>query len=193
MVIVDENTGSTMADRFWDTISIDGRIQGGPFALHFAQSLASISFQRFFGGIACYRAMSGTVAEAASELGSVYRLPITAIRGGGRCSASAGDEDLCGSHQPLESCGWSGRRPGGRGQPVLVGVTSVKEAVRASEALGARGIAHRVLSAAQDREEAEAIAAAGERGAVTVPPTWLAAARISASAPALPRLAVSWS
>ncbi len=170
IVIVDENTGRTMADRFWghDLHPMVEFKEGVPLSSS-RQSLASISFQRFFRRYRMLSGMSGTVAEAATELASVYRLPITRIP----------------RRRPLQ------RRPLGtgifpdrqslwthvagvvadfvaRGQPVLVGVTSVKEAGRASEALSARGIEHRMLSAAQDREEAEAIAVAGERGAVTV-------------------------
>ncbi|HYZ34022.1 MAG TPA: hypothetical protein VE684_17260, partial [Crenalkalicoccus sp.] len=54
------------------------------------------------------------------------------------------------------------------GRPVLIGTRTVAEAARASEALDAAGVPHQVLSAAQDATEAEIIARAGQRGAVTV-------------------------
>ncbi len=113
--------------------------------------------------------MSGTVAEAANELASVYRLPITRIPRRKPLQRKPLGTTIFPDRQSLWAhvAGVVEEIVAG-GQPVLVGVTSVKEAVRASEALAARAIAHRVLSAAQDREEAEAIAVAGERGAVTV-------------------------
>jgi preprotein translocase subunit SecA len=54
------------------------------------------------------------------------------------------------------------------GRPVLIGTRSVEASANLSAALEAAGIAHRVLSARQDAEEAEVIATAGNRGAVTV-------------------------
>jgi preprotein translocase subunit SecA len=53
-------------------------------------------------------------------------------------------------------------------RPILVGTRSVADSEHVAAALGVRGIAHRVLNARQDSEEAEIIAAAGQRGAVTV-------------------------
>jgi preprotein translocase subunit SecA len=54
------------------------------------------------------------------------------------------------------------------GQPALVAVRSVAEADRASAALAAAGVEHRVLSAAQDSAEAEIVAHAGQRAIITV-------------------------
>lgn len=170
VVIVDENTGRTMADRFWghDLHPMVEFKEGVPLSTS-RQSLASISFQRFFRRYRMLSGMSGTVAEAAPELASVYRLPLTRIPRRRPLQRKALGTSIFPDRQSL----WThvaGAVAGfvARGQPVLVGVTSVKEAVQASEALAARAISHRVLSAAQDREEAEAIAAAGEAGAVTV-------------------------
>jgi preprotein translocase subunit SecA len=170
VVIVDENTGRTMADRFWGhDLHPMVEFKEGLALSTSRQSLASISFQRFFRRYRMLSGMSGTVAEAASELGSVYRLPITGIPRRRPLQRKPLGTKIFSDRKSLWNhvAGVVGELAA-RGQPVLVGVTSVKEAVRASEALGARGIEHRVLSAAQDREEAEAIAVAGERGAVTV-------------------------
>jgi preprotein translocase subunit SecA len=56
----------------------------------------------------------------------------------------------------------------GQGRPVLVGTRSVGASQRASEFLTAAGLDHVVLNAAQDRNEAEIIAQAGERGRITI-------------------------
>jgi preprotein translocase subunit SecA len=54
------------------------------------------------------------------------------------------------------------------GRPLLIGTCSVEESEQASEWLQRAGIEHRVLNAKQDQQEAEIVATAGERGAVTV-------------------------
>ncbi len=55
-----------------------------------------------------------------------------------------------------------------RGQPVLVGTRSVMASERLSHVLGEHGLPHAVLNARQDADEAEVVAAAGQRGAITV-------------------------
>ncbi len=170
VVIVDENTGRTMADRFWghDLHPMVEFKEALPLSTS-RQSLASISFQRFFRRYRTLAGMSGTVAEAAAELARVYRLPVTRIpRRRPLARVGLGTRIFADRDRLWEATAETVRDAVAAGRPVLVGVTSVVEAERASRAFERLGIVHRVLSAAQDREEAEAVAVAGLAGAVTV-------------------------
>ncbi len=170
IVIVDEFTGRLMSDRTWrDGFHQAIEAKEGVVVTRPKETLDSISFQRFFGMYRRLAGMSGTLSEASRELWSVYSLAVTVIP----------------RHRPplLERLPLMAyRRSDDRwqgvvdsivamnriGRPVLVGTRSVE----ASEALSLRleriGMPHRVLNALRHREEAQVIAAAGVRGAVTI-------------------------
>jgi len=133
------------------------------------KSLASISFQRFFRNYSTICGLSGTVREVAEELHAVYRLRMARVeRRLPLRRDSARTPVFVDRTQLWASAAEMAERLQTRGQPVLVAVRSVTEAQRASAALEARGVLHRVLSAAQDEAEAEIVAGAGARGTVTV-------------------------
>jgi preprotein translocase subunit SecA len=133
------------------------------------KSLASISFQRFFRNYALICGMSGTVREVAEELHSIYGLKPAWIPRRLPPRRAEGRRRVLATRQAL----WAevaqvAKFVQKRGQPALVAVRSVDEANRASAALAKAGVAHRVLSAAQDSAEAEIVAGAGQSGAITV-------------------------
>ena len=133
------------------------------------QTLARITYQRFFCRYLRLAGMTGTAREMAAELEAVYRLRTVTIpthRPGQRKRDA--DRVL-----PDEAAKWQAVADKvaalhARGQPVLVGTRSVEAAERLSRLLQQRGLPHRVLNARQDAEEAAIVAAAGERGAITV-------------------------
>lgn len=170
VVIVDEHTGRTMEDRFWEQdLHLLVEHKEGCQLSSGKKSMASISFQRFFRRYRTLCGMSGTLKEVAGELARIYRLPMARVRrrrpsqlkslgthvAGGRDALWAQVVQETGQHRS-------------DGRAVLIGVSSVAEADRASAALVKAGIPHRVLSAAQGQDEAIAIAGAGQAGAVTV-------------------------
>jgi preprotein translocase subunit SecA len=170
IVIIDEHTGRTMPDRAWeqDIHTMVEFKESCPLS-HSRRSLASISFQRFFRRYRTLSGMSGTVSEVAAELARVYRLPLTRVARRLPLRLTNRGQQLFGSRNEL----WAAvcedvKRLRMKGQPVLIGVCTVDDARRASAALENHGIAHRVLSADQDRDEALAVAQAGQRGAITV-------------------------
>ena len=170
IVLIDPLSGRPTPDRHWGHgLSLMVETKEGLTATGEKKSLASVSFQRFFRQYARVCGMSGTVREVADELYAVYglklariprRLPLRRRREPGRIFARR--EEL------WPEAAERARAFQSSGQPALVAVRSVLEAERASAALTAAGVAHRVLSAAQDGAEAEIVARAGERGAVTV-------------------------
>jgi preprotein translocase subunit SecA len=170
VVIIDQNTGRTMPDRYWGhDLHIIAEVKEGCAPSGLRKSLASISFQRFFRGYRTLAGMSGTVREVAVELRKVYDLPLIRVprrrplrrRFLGR--ALFADRDAL-WREAAQRIAETSRR----GQPVLVGVRTVAEAERGSEELHKLGIPHTVLSAAHDQQEAEIVARAGHRGTVTI-------------------------
>ncbi len=171
--IVDEFTGRVMPDRSWEdglhqmievkeAVALTGR----------QQTLARISYQRFFRRYLRLAGMTGTASEAAAELWSVYRLPVVRVPThrpsqrrdlGERIFATSGERWDAVVERVMVLRGE--RR---EGRPVLVGTRSVAASELLSARLREAGVPHRVLNARQDQEEAEIVAGAGEPGCVTV-------------------------
>ncbi len=170
VVIVDESTGRTMPDRFWgDALHPMVEQKEGCDISPLRRSLAAISFQRFFLRYPLLSGMSGTVAEVAPELSTIFGMPLTPIPRRRPLRRTMAKRRMFENRDAL----WATAADISstfvkRGQPLLIGVGSVREADMASRALSAIGISHQVLSAAQDKDEAEAVARAGEPGMVTV-------------------------
>jgi preprotein translocase subunit SecA len=170
IVIIDENTGRTMPDRFWEhDLHSMVECKEGCELSGSRRSLASISFQRFFRRYRTLCGMSGTVTEVARELAAVYRLPLMKVpRRRPLRLVQSGRRIFADRAALWRATADDVRAHADAGRPVLIGVCTVSEAARGSAALTAAGIPHRVLSAAHDRDEAQAIAVAGEGGMVTI-------------------------
>ena len=170
IIIVDQNTGRTMGDRFWgqglhQMIELKEGLEGTGDK----RPLISTTYQRFFRRYQVLSGTSGTIDECAREMAAVYRLPPLRIpqrlksRRVERGPLVFPDASALLAAMTDEVADRVAKR-----QPVLVGVRSVQEAEAASVALTARGIDHAVLSAAQDADENSLVARAGEAGRVTV-------------------------
>ncbi|WP_417068695.1 DEAD/DEAH box helicase [Niveibacterium terrae] len=168
--IVDESTGRVMPDRTWEQglhqlieckegLELSGN----------RETMAKMTFQRFFRRYYLLAGLTGTASEARRELWSVYGLRVRRIPSNKKnrrerlpdiCTrnAEAKWERVCLDTQAALE----------RGQPVLVGTRSVEASEAVSAALAARGIAHIVLNARQDKDEAEIVRGAGQPGRVTV-------------------------
>lgn len=168
--IIDEYTGRIMADRSWsEGLHQLIEVKEGCEATGRKVPLARMTYQRFFRRYQHLSGMTGTARETAGELWSVYRLSVARIPTHRPARRSRLSEGVCGTTDSK----W--RRIARRvsemqdhGQPVLVGTRSVGASQEASEYLTAAGVEHVVLNAAQDEDEAEIIALAGQRGRVTV-------------------------
>ncbi|MEO8152321.1 MAG: hypothetical protein ABI605_04565 [Rhizobacter sp.] len=168
--IVDESTGRVMADRSWEQ-GLHQLIEAKE-ELEFSkgrETMARMTFQRFFRRYFLLAGLTGTAAEASRELWSVYRLPVRRIppnRGNGRKRlADRCEPTLAGKWKAVadEACAAAAR-----GQPVLVGTRSVEASEQVAEEFARRGAAYVVLNARQDAEEAQIVAQAGEAGRITV-------------------------
>ncbi len=168
--IVDEYTGRVMADRSWERglhqmveakegLEISGR----------QETLARISYQRFFRRYLRLAGMTGTAREVAGELWAVYGLNTVRIPTN-RPQARKIHGDLL---YPTSRAKWQAiaeqvAELHKSGRPVLVGTRSVADSEHISGLLNEAGIQHSVLNARQNRTEAEIVAQAGQPGRVTV-------------------------
>ena len=168
--IVDEITGRGAPGRVWSRgLHTLVEIKEGLRPTPGTETLAQITFQRFFPRYHRLGGMSGTLKEARGELREVYGLDVVYVpsrklssRKTLACRIYQSSDALWGAvAERLAEC----RRTG---QPVLVGTSSVAESETLSAWLAASGIPHTVLNARFDAEEADIVARAGELGQVTV-------------------------
>lgn len=168
--IVDEITGRAAPGRVWSR-GLHGLVElkEGCRPSPGTETLAQITFQRFFPRYHRLGGMSGTLREARAELREVYGLDVVCISPRMPSSRKSAPGRLYGAGNAL----WDAvtRRVAelsGQGRPVLVGTASVAESEALSARLTAAGVRHEVLNARFDAEEAAIVARAGEPGQVTV-------------------------
>ncbi|MBI1397369.1 MAG: prepilin peptidase [Betaproteobacteria bacterium] len=168
--IVDEFTGRVMPDRSWERgLHQMIEVKEGCALTGQRETLARISYQRFFRRYIRLAGMTGTAKEISGELWSVYRLKVMRVptrrpvqrRIGGLQIFDTADDKW---RAVLESV----QREHTKGRPVLVGTRSVAASERLSALLTEAGLAHRLLNARQDREEADIVSDAGQPGRITV-------------------------
>jgi preprotein translocase subunit SecA len=168
--IVDEFTGRVMADRSWER-GLHQMIEAAedlPISVR-AETLARISYQRFFQRYLRLSGMTGTAREVAGELQAVYGLSVVSVPvARPLLRRNLGRRVLGGSVEKWRCVENRVAEVHAEGRPVLVGTRSVADSELLSERLDARGIPHRVLNARQDQEEADIVAEAGQEGRVTV-------------------------
>ncbi len=168
--IIDEHTGRVMADRAWERglhqmIECKENVE----LTSNRETLARISYQRFFRRYLRLGGMSGTLEEVRGELWSVYGLGVVAV---------PTDRPVIRTQRPDRTYRravqkWTAvvkriRAVHKRGRPVLVGTGSVEDSELLSRLLKRVKLEHRVLNAHQDEMEAEIVACAGEKGRITV-------------------------
>ena len=168
--IIDEYTGRLMADRSWNQgLHQLIEVKEGCKATGQRLTLARMTYQRFFRRYRRLAGMTGTAREVVAEIGSVYRLPVVAIptnrplrrrHEGSHIHLTADDKWRAVAARAAELSR--------QGRPVLIGTKSVAASQRAGEFLTGAGLGHVVLNAAQDRDEAEIVAQAGQRGRITI-------------------------
>ncbi len=170
LVIVDEFTGRPMPQRFWrEGMHQAIEAKEGLEISDPAETVAKLSFQRFFRLFTRISGMTGTASEAAGEFWQVYGLPVMKIPTNRPCIREQWPDRFFVSEEDK----WAAivcevERIHATGRPVLVGTRSVSASERLFQALTERGLEPRLLNATRLKEEAEIIALAGERGRVTI-------------------------
>jgi preprotein translocase subunit SecA len=168
--IVDEYTGRIADGRTWEK-GLHQLIETkeGAALTGRRETLARITYQRFFRRYLRLSGMTGTGWELAGELRAVYGLPIVRIP----LNKPSRRRDLGARLLADQDAKWNAvadaaQRMATTGRPVLIGTKSVEASEALSARLAARGLPHTVLNAHFDKEEAEIVARAGERGRITV-------------------------
>lgn len=170
VVIVDEFTGRPMVDRSWRQglhQAVEAR-EGVPITPP-SDTMARISFQKYFRLYRRLCGMTGTAREAAGEFWHVYGLAVAPVPTNRPCIRSEAEPRCFATHaEKLEALVARVQEIHRTGAPVLVGTRSV----RASEELAARleeaGMMPHVLNATRIREEAMIVTAAGEPRRITI-------------------------
>jgi preprotein translocase subunit SecA len=168
--IVDEFTGRVMPDRSWEQ-GLHQMIEckEGAEITGQRKTLSRLTYQRFFRRYLLLGGMTGTAAEVAPELRRVYDLDVVRIPTN-KPSRRKRLPDSCFSDSASRWAAVAERAAAlaRDGRAVLVGTRSVEASERLGALLAARGVAHVVLNARQDKAEAEAVALAGKAGRITV-------------------------
>lgn len=170
IVIVDEATGRPMPQRSWrqglhQAIEAKEGLELTPPN----ETLARISFQRFFRLYGRLAGMSGTCRETAAELWHVYRLPVLPIPTHRPSQRRQGaDRVFPRSKDRWESVIDEIRSVHAKGRPILVGTRSVAASEEVAARLEEAGLPFQLLNAVHHREEARVIARAGERDRITI-------------------------
>jgi preprotein translocase subunit SecA len=170
VIIVDEFTGRLMAGRrYSDGLHQAIEAKEQLKVQNESMTLATITFQNYFRMYRKLAGMTGTAKTEEEEFKKIYGLDVVQVPTNkpmirvdmpdivyktANAKFKAVVEEIVKRHQ--------------NGQPVLVGTVSIENSEKLSEMLKRRGIPHKVLNAKYHAEEAEIIARAGQRGAVTI-------------------------
>jgi preprotein translocase subunit SecA len=134
-----------------------------------ALTAAQITYQRFFPRYLHLGGMSGTLLESVQELRVLYDGGIAPVPlAHASCRRWLGERVFARASQQWAAVVARTREIAASGRPVLIGTDSVAVSQLLSQHLQRAGIAHQVLNALQNADEAARIARAGQRGAVTV-------------------------
>src|SRR4026209_1070506 len=170
VIIVDEFTGRLMPGRRWsDGLHQAVEAKEGVKIANENQTLASVTFQNYFRMYKKLSGMTGTADTEAAEFAKIYNLDVNVVPTNRKMVRldyadvvyRTEKEKFTAIVEDIKECH-------GRGQPVLVGRISIEKSERLAGYLSRNGVKHNVLNAKQHEREAEIIAQAGRKGAVTI-------------------------
>ncbi|MEU7582871.1 preprotein translocase subunit SecA [Streptomyces sp. NPDC041068] len=170
VLIVDEHTGRILAGRRYNE-GVHQAIEAkeGVTIKDENQTLATITLQNFFRLYEKLSGMTGTAMTEAAEFHQIYKLHVVPIpTNKPMVRADRADVIYRDESVKFEAVVDDIIERHDEGQPILVGTVSVEKSEHLSALLAARGIRHEVLNAKNHRREAQIVAQAGRRGAVTV-------------------------
>lgn len=170
VIIVDEHTGRTMEGRRWsDGLHQAVEAKEGAKIQNENQTLASITFQNYFRLYAKLAGMTGTADTEAFEFNQIYGLD-TIVIPTNKPMQRKDFPDLVymTEKEKIEAIVADVKECVTKGQPVLVGTASIEKSELVSHYLNKAKIKHNVLNAKFHAQEAEIIADAGRKGAVTI-------------------------
>jgi len=170
VIIVDEFTGRLMPGRRWsDGLHQAVEAKEGVKIANENQTLASVTFQNFFRMYKKLGGMTGTADTEAAEFAKIYNLDVNVVPTNRKMIRldyadvvyRTEKEKFAAIVEEIKECHE-------RGQPVLVGTISIEKSEKIAGMLSRNGIKHNVLNAKQHEREAEIVAQAGRKAAVTI-------------------------
>ncbi len=170
VIIVDEFTGRLMPGRRWsDGLHQAVEAKEGVKIENETQTLATISFQNYFRMYSKLSGMTGTADTEAEEFAKIYNLDVRVVPTN-RPMVRKDMEDVVykTEREKFEAAVEEIKQLNEKGQPVLVGTVSIAKSEVVSTFLKKKGVPHHVLNAKQHQREAEIVAQAGRKGAVTI-------------------------
>ncbi len=170
VMIVDEFTGRLMPGRRWsDGLHQAVEAKEGVKIANENQTLASVTFQNYFRMYRKLAGMTGTADTEAGEFAKIYNLDVNVVppnrtmirKDFADVVYRTEKEKFAAIVEEIKECH-------AQGQPVLVGTISIEKSEKLAGYLSRHGIKHNVLNAKYHEKEAEIIAQAGRKGAVTI-------------------------
>ncbi len=170
VVIVDENTGREMPGRRWsDGLHQAVEAKEGVAIEKETQTFATITIQNYFRLYQKLAGMTGTAETEAAEFHDIYRLDVLPIpTNRPNCRVDENDQVFKTRREKFNAVIATIEQAHAKGQPCLCGTASVEASETLSRLLKRAKIPHAVLNAKFHAQEAEIVARAGQRGAVTV-------------------------
>jgi len=170
VIIVDEFTGRMMPGRRWsDGLHQAVEAKEGVKIERENQTLATITFQNYFRMFKKLAGMTGTAETEATEFDKIYKLEVVVIPTNKDMRRVENPDIIFRTEkEKYFAVADEIQQLAVKGQPVLVGTTSVEKSERISDLLKKKGTKHVVLNAKFHEREAEIVAQAGRKGAVTI-------------------------
>ncbi len=170
VVLVDEFTGRMMAGRrLSDGLHQAIEAKEGVAIQPENTTLASVTFQNYFRLYENLSGMTGTAATEAEEFAEIYGLGVVEIpTNQDICREDEHDQVYRTTKEKFTGVAEEIVKANKKGQPILVGTTSIEKSEALSDMLKEAGVEHNVLNARQHEKEAQIIADAGKFGAVTI-------------------------
>ena len=170
VIIVDEHTGRAMPGRRWsDGLHQAVEAKEGVTIEQETQTLATITIQNYFRLYTKLAGMTGTAATEAHEFFDIYKLDVRTIPTHRECVRNdLNDSIFKTKREKYNSVLDEIKEINQQGRPILVGTVSVEVSEHISKILKKNGIIHSVLNAKYHEQEAEIVARAGHKGAVTI-------------------------
>jgi preprotein translocase subunit SecA len=170
VIIIDEFTGRMMQGRRYSD-GLHQALEAKEFVTVQAenQTMASITFQNYFRLYPKLAGMTGTAMTEADEFAEIYKLDVVEIPTNVACIRNDEDDEVYRTAaEKYEAVALLIEDARKRGQPVLVGTTSIEKSETISELLKKKKVPHAVLNARFHEQEAEIVAQAGALGAITI-------------------------
>ena len=170
IIIVDEFTGRLMTGRrYSDGLHQAIEAKEGVKIQRESQTLATITFQNYFRMYEKLAGMTGTAKTEEDEFLKIYKLPVVVVPTNKPViRVDHPDVIYKNKRAKYKAVGEQVESIHAKGQPVLIGTTSITQSEELSTILKKRGIPHNVLNAKFHEKEAEIVANAGQYGAVTI-------------------------